>query len=150
MEKDRQQSVPASYLILIRHNMVLLLKRKNTGYEDGNYSMVAGHVDAGETFTDAIIREAREEAGIIIDPKKIKVVHVMHRDSKSETNNERVDVYFLAEEWGGKLQNMEPRKCEELEWFELYDLPSNTIPYIKHAIDCFNKNIFYSEFGWKK
>lgn len=30
-----------------------------------------------------------------------------------------------------------------------YSLPENTIPYIRHAIECYQKNIFYSEFGWR-
>lgn len=61
---ERHSNIPAAYLTLFRDNKVLLLRRCNTGYEDGNYSMVAGHVDQGETFTQAIIRESNEEAGI--------------------------------------------------------------------------------------
>jgi len=54
----RNQNVPASYLVLFKENKVLLLKRFNTGYEDDKYSMIAGHVDEGESFSEAIIREA--------------------------------------------------------------------------------------------
>ncbi|MFH1669466.1 MAG: NUDIX domain-containing protein [Candidatus Woesearchaeota archaeon] len=67
MAKKRHQNVPASYLTLFKDDKVLLLRRFNTGYEDGNYSMVAGHVDPGETFTQCIIREAKEEAGIELE-----------------------------------------------------------------------------------
>jgi hypothetical protein len=41
MEKTRHTNIPASYLILMKDNNVLLLRRFNTGYEDGNYSMIA-------------------------------------------------------------------------------------------------------------
>ncbi|OIO18541.1 MAG: hypothetical protein COY69_00490, partial [Candidatus Magasanikbacteria bacterium CG_4_10_14_0_8_um_filter_32_14] len=63
MKKQRHQNTPASFLVLIKNNKVLL-RRFNTKYEDGNYSMIAGHVDQGKTFTQCIIREAKEEADI--------------------------------------------------------------------------------------
>ena len=63
-----QQHAPwmfvAVYLLLLREGHVLLLRRHNTGYEDGNYSVIAGHVDPGERVTQALVREAAEEAGI--------------------------------------------------------------------------------------
>lgn len=64
MKKQRHKIVPAVFLLLIKNNKVLLLKRQNTGYADGKYSLVSGHVDKGETMQEAIIREAKEEAGI--------------------------------------------------------------------------------------
>ncbi len=39
------------------------------GHLDGS---VVGHVQAGESYEEAIIRETQEEAGISIDPKAIK------------------------------------------------------------------------------
>ncbi len=64
--KERYKFICAVYLILIKENKVLLLKRANTGYEDGNYSLVAGHMDGNETIKQAMIREATEEAGIVM------------------------------------------------------------------------------------
>ena len=79
----------------------MLLRRFDTGYEDGKYSMVAGHVDRGETFTQCIIREAKEEAGIVLKPEDLEVAHVMHRNSDTAENNERVDIFFVARQWQG-------------------------------------------------
>ena len=149
MEKERHQNIPASYLTLIKDNKILLLKRFNTGYEDGNYSMIAGHLDPSETFTKCIIREAEEEAGIIIKPEHLQVAHVMHRDSGAAENNERVDIFFIAEEWGGEIINKEPHKCDDLSWFDLDNIPENVIPYIKQAIERIRNKTYYSEHGWK-
>jgi len=149
MAKKRHQNVPASYLTLFKDNKVLLLRRFNTGYEDGNYSMVAGHVDPGETFTQCIIREAKEEAGIDLKPENLKVVHVMHRDSQSDEYYERIDVFFIAEKWNGEIINKEPHKCDDLSWFDLDNIPENTIPYIKQTLNMIKNKEFYSEFGWE-
>ena len=145
----RHTNVPAVYLTLFKDNKVLLLQRCNTGYEDGNYSMVAGHVDQGETFTQAVIRESKEEAGVDLVAENIEVVHVMHRDSGWKEENERVDVFFVAKLWGGEITNMEPHKCDDLSWFDLDNIPDNVIPYIKQAIESIRNKIIYSEHGWK-
>ena len=51
------------YLILIQKKNILLLRRFNTGWEDGNYSLISGHLDGKESVIQAMIREAEEEAG---------------------------------------------------------------------------------------
>jgi hypothetical protein len=61
---------------------------------------------------------------------------------------ERIDVFIKAEKWNGEIKNMEPHKCDDLRWFPLNALPKNTIPHVKHAIECIQKNIFYSEYGF--
>lgn len=45
MKEERYKFICAVYLLLIKENQILLLKRANTGYEDGKYSLVAGHMD---------------------------------------------------------------------------------------------------------
>jgi 8-oxo-dGTP diphosphatase len=135
----------AVHLFIIRDQQVLLLRRFNTGYEDGNYSVVAGHVEAGETVTQAAIREAREEIGIVIDPPYLKIVHVMHRKS----NDERIDFFVVIEQWTGEITNHEPQKCDEVAWFPLHQLPVNTIPYVKNALENYSHGKLYSEFGWR-
>ena len=142
----RNQNTPASYLVLFKDNQVLLLKRFNTGYEDGKYSMIAGHVDAGESFSEAVIRESYEEAGIELNNENLQVFHIMHRKA---LDSERIDVFFIAKSWNGELKNKEPRKCSDLSWFDIDNIPENTIPYIKFAIQNIRNKIFYSEFGWK-
>ena len=57
------RSPVAVHLFLVKDGSILLLRRYNTGYEDGNYSVVAGHIDGGEQLMAAMVREAREEAG---------------------------------------------------------------------------------------
>jgi mutator protein MutT len=136
----------AVHIFFLRDTQILLLRRFNTGYEDGKYSVVAGHVEAGETVTQAVIREVGEEVGVNLDPKEIKVVHVMNRKSEDE----RIDFFMTVRQWTGEIVNNEPEKCDELTWRPVTHLPHNTIPYVRHAIECFQKGVGYSELGWKQ
>ena len=145
MKKERFKLIPTSHLVLLKDNKILLLRRYNTGYEDGKYSVVAGHLDGNETFIQAMVREAKEEANIIIKPEDLDVVHVMHRKVPEE---ERIDFFIIAKKWDGNPQNMEPHKCDDIRWFDIDKLPENIIPYVKQAIGCFKNKIFYSENGW--
>jgi ADP-ribose pyrophosphatase YjhB (NUDIX family) len=144
MAKERYKLISSIYLAPIRSNKVLLARRCNTGYEDGNYGLVAGHLEAEESVTQGMIREAKEEAGIILKPENLKVVHTMHR----RENDERIDVFFTASEWEGEPTITEPDKCDDLGWFSLKKLPSNTIPYIRQAVFAVRDSIPYSEWGW--
>jgi len=135
----------AVHLFFLQNSHILLLRRFNTGYEDGNYSVVAGHVDAGETVTQAVTREAKEEVGVTIKPDDIKIVHVMNRKSKDE----RIDFFVTVSHWTGDVINNEPNKCDDLAWPPLDCLPDNVIPYVKFALEKYQTGIFYSEFGWK-
>ncbi|HCC23743.1 TPA: NUDIX hydrolase [Candidatus Falkowbacteria bacterium] len=145
---DRHSLIHASYLVLIKDNKVLLARRINTGYEDGNYSLIAGHVERSETFTECVIRESMEEGRIIIKAEDLRVVHVMQRNSKEKVANERLDVFFVAEKWSGEPMINEPHKCDYMGWFDMDHLPENIIPYIKHALEQIQRRNFYSEYGW--
>jgi len=136
----------AAYLVLVKDGQILLLRRFNTGYQDGNYSLVAGHLDGSETTKQCIIREANEEAGIKINPEDLEIVHTMHRLAP---DREYFDIYLRAEKWTGNITNMEPNKCDELKWYQMDNLPNNMLPEIKLALENINKDIHYGEFGWE-
>lgn len=135
----------AAYLILSKENKILLLKRANTGYQDGNYGFVAGHLDGEETAKACIIREAKEEAGIKLKEQDLKVLHVMHR---FRPDREYIDIYLKTNHWSGEIKNMEPDKCDELKWFSLNQLPPNFVPENKLALENIEKKLFYGEIGW--
>ncbi|MFH1427993.1 MAG: NUDIX domain-containing protein [Patescibacteria group bacterium] len=152
MPIKRFKIIPSSYIILIRANKILLSRRFNTGFMDGKYGLIAGHGERSESFTKTIIREAKEEANITLEAKDLKVIHVMHRYEMQNNPElrERIDIFFTTKKWQGKIKNMEPHKCDDLNWFPVNKLSANTIPYIKFAIHNIQKKIFYSEFGYKK
>jgi len=142
MPKERFKVIPSVYLVLIKDNKILLSRRHNTGYFDGNYSFPAGHLDGNETLKKAMVRETKEEIGVLLDQADLELIHTMNRRIP---DNERVDFFFTAKKWQGEPKIMESDKCDDLSWFEFNNLPKNIIPYIKQAIDSFLNNIIYSE-----
>ena len=136
----------AVHLFLIGGGSILLLRRFNTGYEDGNYSLIAGHIDGGEDVYAAMIREAKEEAGIIILPEDLAAVQVMHRKKADE---ERIDYFFECVKWTGEIKIMEPDKCDGMKWADTDDLPENTVDYIREAIKNYKCGNFFSIYGWE-
>jgi 8-oxo-dGTP diphosphatase len=56
-----------SWVFLRQSNHVLQVRRANTGFEDGNYAPVGGHLESRETVKEAAVREAQEEVGVQID-----------------------------------------------------------------------------------
>lgn len=142
---DRFKLIASVYLLFRDGDQILLLKRQNTGYEDGKYGLVAGHVDGDELLTKAAAREAKEESGVDIAPEDMVLKTVMHR----KQDDERIDFFFEPTTWTGELTNMEPNKCSELTWSPIDDLPDNIIPYIKQAIISAERGIFYTEW-WEE
>ena len=63
--KDRFKLIPAVYLILRRGDEVLLLRRANTGYQDGKYSIIAGHLDGDELATRESRAKPRKRQGLL-------------------------------------------------------------------------------------
>lgn len=131
-------------LILIKDNKILLSRRENTGYEDGNWGLVSGNVEVGESAAWAVIREAEEEIGVRIDLKDLVFSHVMHRKS----NRENMDIFMTCSRWENEIKNAEPHKCGGLEFFNPDHYPVNLIDHIKVALENVERGNFYSEYGW--
>ncbi|MCK4897931.1 MAG: NUDIX domain-containing protein [Anaerolineales bacterium] len=135
------------HILFLDEENVLMLRRFNTGYEDGNFSLVAGHLDGDETIAQAAIREIKEEVGVVVRSENLEIVGVMHRMS----DEERVDFFLAVRVWEGKLYNREPEKCDKLAWYPFFKLPANTIPYIRRALEKYKtdqEHIWFDEFGW--
>jgi 8-oxo-dGTP diphosphatase len=141
----QRATFPATiHLFFFREDQVLLIRRFNTGFADGQYSVPAGHLDGGETVIAAAAREAEEEVGVLLDAECIHFSQVMHR----KDGDERVDFFVNVSQWTGEPVNAEPDKSDDIRWVDVDALPGNTIPYIRRALDNHRKGIKFDEFGW--
>lgn len=143
--EERYKSKIVVDLLLERNNEfnnkkeILLLLRQNTGHADGMYDLPGGHVEPNEDLFESMIREAKEEIGIEILRKDLKIIHIYHHFQKDV-----IKFLFFAQEYSNNIVNNEPDKCAELKWFNIDNLPGNIIPKIKDEIEFVKNNTYYS------
>jgi len=130
------------HLFFFRENQILLLRRFNTGFRDGEYSVPAGHLDGGETVMQAGIREGKEEVGVDLQESNMTFSSVMHRIE----DDERVDFFVQVHKWDSEPFNAEPDKCDDVRWVEINNLPANTVPYVRQALSNHLDGIPFAEY----
>jgi 8-oxo-dGTP diphosphatase len=144
-DSRRHMLVGDVHLLLINPaGEVLFEQRQNTGYEDGAWHLPSGHLEAGESVVAALIRESREEIGVIIDEQEVEFCHVMHNSS----GGGRAAFFFAVHRWIGEPTNLEPDKCSGLDWFSPSALPCDLIPYCRAALEWIAANHCFSVYGW--
>lgn len=145
MQERSKFPITVQIVLLKQKNKILLMKRKNTGYEDGKYSLPGGHVEQNEEIRKAAIREAKEEIGIDIKLCDLKLYKILNR--KISKGGEYVDFIFKVERWTGEITNEEYNKCEEIIWEDINNIPKNTIDFIPEILKD-NDNI-YIPYNWE-
>ncbi len=139
----RSLLVAASYVVLRRPGTgtdapdeVLLQLRSGTGYNDGHWGLLAGHVDPGESVHEAAVREAGEEAGVVVDPEALRPLTTIHRFERGGPQVEqRIDVFFEVTRWTGEAALVEPDKAAAMGWYPLDALPDPAVPHERVVLD---------------
>lgn len=125
--------IPASYVVLRRGDRrqeALLGLRQHTGYRDGHWALLAGHVESGESAYEAAAREAYEESGVRIPVDRLAPLTTYHRTQRGAGPVEqRCDFFFEALSWSGEPSVMEPDKCAGMRWWPLDALPDPMPPH---------------------
>ena len=126
-----------AHTFVFDRDRLLLLRRANTGFLDGYYSLPGGHVEAGERVAKAAAREVAEEAGIeVLDMAPVVVMPY----------GDGVDFLFEAKRWRGTPRIGEPDRCDDLLWAPSDRLPEKSAPYLGKALELRSTGIWYHEF----
>lgn len=146
MDRERYNLSIAVFVLLLRGNEICMLRRGNTGWMDGFYSLPAGGLEQGEPLSTAAARELREETGVHVSPSVMALAHTMHVWTE---NRSWMGHFFICKEWNGVPFLAEPDKHSEASWKNIEVLPEDTIPYVRQAIEAIKEAQSYSEFGWE-
>lgn len=140
--KQRNKVVVAVYLILIdARDGILIARRCNTGYQDGNYNFPSGHVEEGESPFDALVREVNEELGTVIAQElkeKGPTLRHMQWRPKHDQTGDRLDLYYEMQTVRSKekVVNGEPEKCDDLRWnYTNQPFPDNLVPHQRVVLE---------------
>ena len=107
--------ISPAVIVLITRGREALLQR-NSHYRVANWTLVAGFVDPGETFEEAVRREAREESSV-------ELTNIRYVRSQAWPFPSNIMVGFRAEWAGGDLRP-DGEEVIESGWFDVDALPA--------------------------
>ena len=113
---------------------VLLQNRVKEDWK--GYTLPGGHVEMGESFVDAVIREMKEETGLDIkNPRLAGVKQFPVRDGKYE-NGRYIVFLFKTNEFTGNIISSDEGKMEWVEISKLSEL--ETVDDLEELLEVIN------------
>ncbi len=129
----------AAFVFLEKDGKFFYLRRLNTGWNDGRLTVPAGHVDQGESVKQAAVREAKEEAGVLIREEDLEFVQAQFLVDRYSY------FYFKTSRWEGEPHVAEPNLASEGLWVPVHETRDDLIPYLHVVLDGMKKGIFYAD-----
>jgi len=127
--------------------LVLLgLRHPESAYAGGVHHFLAGHCER-ESAVACLVREAAEEAGLVIDPADVEFAHAVHLIDTPQAQP-RLQLVFRAHHWQGTPEVLEPDRCVSWDWWHPDALPEPIVPYARAAIRSIRAGVPYSELDW--
>ncbi|MCX5199232.1 NUDIX domain-containing protein [Streptomyces sp. NBC_00249] len=135
------------HLYLERDGRVLLgLRHPDCAYAGSTHHFLAGHCEQ-ESAVSCLVREAQEEAGLLIDPDDVHLAHLVHIVDEPG-GQPRMQLVFRARRWQGTPEVREPDRCLSWDWWPAEALPDPVVPYTRAAIEGIRAGRLYTELGW--
>ncbi|MET9449009.1 NUDIX hydrolase [Streptomyces cinerochromogenes] len=141
MTGSRRHTEPLDvHLIAVRDGTagteVLLSRRAGDVYAAGCWHLPSGHLDGSwEHMVTALVRETREETGVVVDPADVRAAVTVHH--RSPAGGARLGVFFEVRRWRGTPQVREPAVCDAMAWFALDELPEPMVAYCRAGLDAY-------------
>lgn len=97
--------------IILREGKVAMIHSRRDGY----YKFPGGGIEAGESLVEAMIREVREEAGLVVKPESVREFGCVHRIQRNPGNPEEI---FLQDNFYCLCQAEEAILPPQMEAYE--------------------------------
>ena len=127
--------------VVVHEGRVLLVRR---GHEPlkGQWSLPGGLLELGESITDGVVREVKEETGLMVEPVElVELLDRIHRDG------ERVRYHYVIADYlcrvvGGELKAASD--ADEARWVERGEWNSHS------ALGLDSVTVSVIETGWQQ
>jgi isopentenyldiphosphate isomerase len=113
----------SAHLWIVRADGHVLLQRRapvKASWPDLWDISVAGHVSAGETAVEAVLRETREELGLIVSPSALQFLGTLRYQAVvnegTYIENEFHDVYLTVRDVDLATLRLDPAEVAEVRW----------------------------------
>ncbi|MCG7514588.1 NUDIX domain-containing protein [Vibrio sp. MMH1-50] len=129
--------IPGVAAVILNESNQVLLQKKS----DGSWSLPAGMIEPGESPSQAVIREVREETGLAVEVERVLGVFGGEGFGFAYPNGDQVEytvIMFKCQQTGQFAEDLDEETLE-LAWFSRSDMPTLALPY---PLEClFAENI---------
>ena len=145
---EEKKRIGTGFGVMVTRGGKVLLGLRNSDAEkasselhgEGTWTMPGGKFEHGETFEEGAARELYEETGMTL--KKMRVMCVQN-DMNGDAHF--ITIGFLAKEYSGEPEVMEPEEITEWRWFPLNAIPKNIYPPSAKVLEAYKRQTFYLE-----
>ncbi len=118
--------------VIIEADRVLLIRR-GTAPLLGEWSLPGGVLECGETLREAVVREAREETGLTVEPgEMLGVYERVIRNEEGRVRYHYVLIDFLCRVGSGDLAA--GSDAADVRWFMRSELPALKLTVDAHDV----------------
>ena len=133
MTEKATPHIPVFLCLIDEKDRVYLQRRYDTDFLNGYYEPPAGGLHENEFPQEAACREAREEAGVEVDPADIELFQAFLNFNPEA--GPYLGLFFRTRKWSGTPSIMEPKLCDKADFFALNQLPDKMIPQARDALE---------------
>jgi len=133
-------------VLIIKNGKVLLglrnpdpKKADSELHGEGTWTMPGGKIEFGEDPHETVVREVREETGMLV--KSCRLISV---SSEKVPDAHFITLGFFCDDFEGEPKVMEPDEIVEWKWFPLDNIPENLFEPSKNVLDNYLSKKIYS------
>lgn len=130
-------------VIIVNEDSHILIGKRKGGHAP-YHSIPGGHLEAGETFEEAAVREIKEETGMTIRNPRVICITNNLKTYRNEGKH-YISIALVTDEFEGAPSIMEPDKCERWQWVDPAMLPQPHFDASEMSVSCFLKELFYEK-----
>ena len=111
---------------LIINNMDEILLVKSHKWKNKKYSVPGGHVELGESFEEAVIREVKEETGLDVVPKRLFMIQECVYPKEFIKKKHFIFFDYICKTNDGSV-SLDNKELQEYVWIKIQDINEESL-----------------------